>query len=119
MQFKFNQDPDGQTPTSWPVSDASIVTIKGIKWSITHLLQGSQYADKFGGGIFNHAFLNTYSYHRQHAPVDCKAVEARIIQGQVYLETTVIFTREEIPPGRPSCNRAEQPQLQPRDARRA
>ena len=92
MQFKFNEDPDGQNPTSWPVSDASIVTIKGIQWSITDLLQGSQFADKFAGGVFTHAFLNTYSYHRQHAPVDGKVVEARVIQGQVYLETTVVST---------------------------
>ena len=44
------------------------------------------------GGVFTHAFLNTYSYHRQHASVDCKVVEARVIQGQVYLETTVVST---------------------------
>ena len=68
----------------------SIVTIKNIPWSILDLLSGSQYADKFGGGVFTHAFLNTYSYHRQHAPVDGKVVEARVIPGQVYLETEVV-----------------------------
>ena len=76
--------------TSWPVSEDSIVTIKGIPWPITDLLKDSKYADQFAGGVFTHAFLNTYSYHRQHAPVDGKVVEAKVIQGQAYLETEVI-----------------------------
>ena len=33
-----------------------------------------------------HAFLNTTDYHRQHAPVAGKVVEARNIQGTAYLE---------------------------------
>jgi phosphatidylserine decarboxylase len=75
--------------TSWPVSEDSIVTIKGIPWPIMDLLKDSKYADQFAGGVFTHAFLNTYSYHRQHAPVDGKVVEAKVIQGQAYLETEV------------------------------
>jgi phosphatidylserine decarboxylase len=56
------------------------------------LLKGSTYADTFGGGVFTRAFLNTHSYYRQHAPVDGKVVEARVTQGQFYLETTVVST---------------------------
>ncbi|MCJ1485937.1 hypothetical protein MMC06_006113 [Schaereria dolodes] len=73
----------------WEVSASSHVNIKNIDWNIRDLLKGSQYADSFDGGIFMHSFLNTFDYHRQHAPVDGKVVEARTIEGQVYLEVVV------------------------------
>jgi phosphatidylserine decarboxylase len=73
----------------WPVDASSQVNIKNVEWNILDLLKESQFADKFEGGIFMHSFLNTFDYHRQHAPVDGKVVEARVIPGQVYLEVTV------------------------------
>ena len=60
--------------------------IKGIQWSIHQLLEGSEYADRFRGGIFTHSFLNTFDYHRWHAPVRGTILEARVIQGQAYLD---------------------------------
>lgn len=36
-----------------------------------------------------HAFLNTFDYHRQHAPVAGRVVEANVIQGLAYLEVLV------------------------------
>ena len=74
---------------SWEVSAASQVNIKNIVWNVQDLLKGSKYAKHFEGGIFMHSFLNTFDYHRQHAPVGGTVVEARTIQGQVYLEVTV------------------------------
>ncbi|CAO2658719.1 Nn.00g064420.m01.CDS01 [Neocucurbitaria sp. VM-36] len=44
------------------------------------------YAPKFEGGIWMHAFLNTFDYHRQHAPVGGTVVEANVIPGLAYLE---------------------------------
>ena len=48
-----------------------------------------------------HSFLNTYDYHRQHAPVDGKVVESRNIAGQVYLEVEVV---EDPKTGKPSLH---------------
>ncbi|PKK56340.1 phosphatidylserine decarboxylase-related protein [Rhizophagus irregularis] len=53
------------------------------------LLANSKYANDFGGGKFMHAFLAPYDYHRLHAPVDGKVLEAKVIPGQTYLEVNV------------------------------
>ena len=85
----------------WPISETSsinvygknqdnVVTVKGIRWSIEQLLEGSEYADRFRGGVFTHSFLNTYDYHRWHAPVQGKVLEARVIPGQAYLDVDVV-----------------------------
>ncbi|CZR66891.1 related to phosphatidylserine decarboxylase proenzyme [Phialocephala subalpina] len=74
---------DGQ----WEIRSDSGVTIKTIHWKNSELLEGSPFADRFTQGIFTHAFLNPAEYHHQHAPVGGKVVEARVIPGQVYLET--------------------------------
>lgn len=76
----------------WQVSQKSKIyvenklSIKGIQWSIHQLLEGSEYADRFKGGIFAHSFLNVFDYHRWHAPVRGKVLEARVLQGQAYLD---------------------------------
>jgi len=70
-----------------------VVDIKGIQWSIRELLKDSKYADRFKGGIFCHMFLNSIDYHRWHTPVQGKVVEARVIQGQCYLDVNVAQKR--------------------------
>jgi phosphatidylserine decarboxylase len=65
---------------------AKPLSIKGIEWSIHQLLEGSDYADRFNGGLFTHSFLNVFDYHRWHAPVRGKVVESRVLQGQAYLD---------------------------------
>ncbi len=60
--------------------------IKGILWSIDQLLDCSEYAERFRGGIFTHSFLNTFDYHRWHSPVAGTVIEKKIIQGQAYLD---------------------------------
>ncbi len=75
---------DGQ----WEVNAESQVNVKGLEWSIEELLQGSKYKDDFKGGIWIHQFLNTTDYHRQHAPVGGKVLEAREIQGATWLGVT-------------------------------
>lgn len=80
----------------WQISEQSKIyveqdrlNIKGIQWSIHQLLAGSAYADRFRGGIFTHSFLNTFDYHRWHAPVRGKVLEARVIQGQTFMDIGV------------------------------
>ncbi|KAH6880634.1 phosphatidylserine decarboxylase-domain-containing protein [Thelonectria olida] len=68
------------------IESGGIVYIKNLPWTIGTLLQGSEYAKEFEGGIWMHAFLNTFNYHRQHSPVSGKVLEAKNIQGAAYLE---------------------------------
>lgn len=74
------------TPVGAPLPGKSSIVVKHIEWPIEELLQDSEYADTFAGGIFCHSFLNTYDYHRLHTSVAGKVLEAKFIPGQVYLE---------------------------------
>ncbi|KAF3056551.1 Phosphatidylserine decarboxylase proenzyme 2 [Daldinia childiae] len=67
-----------------PVEDGT-VTIKGFYWTIKKLVQGSV---DFNVVSFMHAFLGPTDYHRQHAPVSGRVVEAKVIQELVYLQVT-------------------------------
>lgn len=77
---------DGQ----WEIREDSHVTVKNLHWKVSELLEGSPYKDRFRNGLFMHAFLSPADYHRQHAPVGGKVVEARVIPGQVYLEVEAV-----------------------------
>ncbi len=82
----------------WEIRADSGVTVKGLDWKIAELLEGSPYKDEFLGGNFVHAFLNTSDYHRQHAPISGKVIEARVIQGCEYVNVIAIPDPEN--PGR-------------------
>jgi phosphatidylserine decarboxylase len=71
---------------AWNIDSNNLVNIKGLEWPISSLLAGSEYADRFAGGTWAHAFLNTFDYHRQHAPVAGTVVEASNIEGLCYLQ---------------------------------
>ncbi len=73
---------DGQ----WEIRADSHITLKGLHWQISELMEGSPYLDRFRNGIFMHAFLGPTDYHRLHAPVGGTVREARVIPGQVYLQ---------------------------------
>jgi phosphatidylserine decarboxylase len=77
---------DGQ----WEVRTDSHVTVKNLHWKISELLEGSPYKDRFTNGLFMHSFLSPADYHRQHAPVGGKVLEARVVPGQVYLEVEAL-----------------------------
>lgn len=62
---------------------------KIFTYSIEELLKDSEYADRFKGGIFMHSFLNSVDYHRWNSPVAGKVLEAKVIQGQNYLNVSV------------------------------
>ncbi len=78
----------------WPISTSvgdplpapASVVIKHIEWPIRELLRDSAYAADFEGGVFCHSFLNTFDYHRMHAPVSGTVLEAKFISGQVHLQ---------------------------------
>ena len=70
--------------------EAQMIEAKGMRWSIAELLLGSRFADRFAGGVFSHVALRTFDYHRFHSPVSGTVLEARIIQGQAYLDVDVI-----------------------------
>jgi|SRR5271156_2109114 len=55
----------------WHIDDKNTVPIKTLLWPISALLEGApkEYIDRFKDGIWCHAFLNAFDYHRQHAPV--------------------------------------------------
>jgi phosphatidylserine decarboxylase len=72
-----------------PLPAAPSIVVKHIQWPIRELLADSEHADDFEGGILCHSFLNTFDYHRQHAPVSGKVLEAKFIPGQVYLEVNL------------------------------
>lgn len=74
----------------WDIGPKGYVVIKDVPWGINDLLADSQYAERFNGGVFTHSFLNTFDYHRQHAPVSGKVVECKNIEGYAYFETVVM-----------------------------
>lgn len=86
---------DAKFDIALPVEDGGVVKIKDVPWSITQLLdhdQGDTIGPSFAGGMFCHSFLAPNDYHRLHAPVSGRVVEATVIEGLCYLE--VVFVRE-------------------------
>jgi phosphatidylserine decarboxylase len=74
----------------WPISPQSTIDVKGLRWTIAQLLDGSPYAARFANGVFTHSGLRTFDYHRCHAPVAGIVREARLIKGQAYLEVDTV-----------------------------
>lgn len=70
----------------WEIRTDSNITVKNLNWTVIELLDESPYRDRFTNGIFMHSFLSPADYHRQHAPLSGKVLEARVIHGQVYLD---------------------------------
>ena len=70
----------------WQINADSTITVKGVKWAIADLLEGSPYADAFQNGIYMHSFLFVDDYHRYHVPVAGEIKEVRSIHGRVYLD---------------------------------
>jgi phosphatidylserine decarboxylase precursor len=70
----------------WPIDGDSNITVKGVTWAISELLDGSPYKDAFRNGVYMHSFLYVDDYHRYHVPVAGTVKEIRKIQGRVYLD---------------------------------
>ncbi|KAI0333348.1 hypothetical protein GY45DRAFT_1334904 [Cubamyces sp. BRFM 1775] len=84
---------DGVWPINEETADVTTFDVKGVPWSISQLLDdeasGTYFGSMFAGGVFTHSFLNTTDYHRQHAPVAGRVVEAKVIPGLCYLEVVL------------------------------
>ena len=83
------------------ISSSSTLTAKGLTWSISELLANSAFKDCFEGGMWMHGFISESDYHRFHAPVGGKVVEARVVSGQHYalIDTMDIETEMDAPKG--------------------
>lgn len=81
----------------WPVNDdeATVTTfdVKGVPWHISQLLYDeatkTDWGPLFAGGVFTHSFLAPDDYHRQHAPVSGRILDAKVIPGLCYLEVVL------------------------------
>ena len=60
--------------------------VKGQPYSVVDMLGHDSLAEKFVGGTIYQAFLSALSYHRWHAPVSGKIVNAYVIDGTYYSE---------------------------------
>ncbi|KAK2607653.1 hypothetical protein N8I77_006316 [Diaporthe amygdali] len=94
---------------AWQIDEEEQVNIKGLKWKISELLQSSQYSSYFKGGIWMHAFLNTFDYHRQHAPVGGTVVEANVIQSLAYMQVVADEDTGELKPHRSCVSKEPKP----------
>jgi phosphatidylserine decarboxylase len=81
---------DGTWPVESPSVEITTFDVKGVPWAISQLLDDFKLGPMFAGGVFTHSFLGPSDYHRQHAPVAGKVVDAKVIPGICYLE--VIFS---------------------------
>lgn len=59
---------------------------KGQEYSLIDMLDGSPYAESFIGGDVLQSFLAGSDYHRWHAPIGGKVIEARVIAGLTFSE---------------------------------
>jgi phosphatidylserine decarboxylase len=73
----------------WQINQRNEVIVKGLRWSIDELLEGTSYADRFKGGVFTHMFLNTFDYHRWHTPVQGRVLETNVVQALAYLDVGI------------------------------
>ncbi len=80
---------------SWQIDKDSEITVKGLKWKISQLLdldpQEHPQASKelkaaFAKGVYTHSYLSAHDYHRFHVPVSGTVKYAYIIEGQVALD---------------------------------
>ncbi|KAE8151413.1 phosphatidylserine decarboxylase-domain-containing protein [Aspergillus avenaceus] len=85
---------------AYAITDDSEVVLKNVPWKVSDLLgpygskevpgeEGTTYGDLFKEGLWTHVFLNSFDYHRQHAPVSGTVEVIDVIQGAAYLEVLV------------------------------
>jgi phosphatidylserine decarboxylase len=70
----------------WSINGQARLAVKGETYSISQLLAGSPYSDRFSGGLFTHSYLDTTDYHRYHTPVCGIVKEARVIPGRAFVD---------------------------------
>ncbi|KAJ5589126.1 hypothetical protein N7537_011804 [Penicillium hordei] len=68
------------------ISAQSTFKVKGVDWSIKELIRAIDGVKTYGNGSFIHTTLAVADYHRLHAPVEGKVVQATITQDHFYLK---------------------------------
>jgi phosphatidylserine decarboxylase len=76
---------DSEYEGQWEISSDADIIVKGKKYSIVELMEGSAYKDHFNGGIFTHSFLAVTDYHRIHVPVSGSIKEVKIVPGKTWV----------------------------------
>lgn len=71
---------------AWPIEEKSTIIIKDLSLSISQLLAGSSFQDRFRGGLFTHSFLDVNDYHRFHLPIGGVVKEIRKIPGHAMMD---------------------------------
>ncbi|KAA8649636.1 hypothetical protein EYZ11_002652 [Aspergillus tanneri] len=85
---------------AYEINDESEVVLKHIPWKVKDLLgkygeaelpddSNLTYGEIFKDGLWTHVFLNSFDYHRQHAPVSGVVEVIDTIKGAAYLEVQV------------------------------
>lgn len=82
------------------ISPLSTINAKGLTWNISELMADSPFKDYFKSGRWMHGYNATSDYHRIHAPVGGKVVEARVMSGQHYALIEVLELDTEQPDSR-------------------
>jgi len=79
FQHSYDIDADSNIPAT---------TIKDTHkyGNIKQLIEGSDYAESFGGGIFVHYMLPPSAYHRFHLPVAGRVEETFLVSGTVFMQ---------------------------------
>lgn len=66
------------------VKDGQILQVKGVSYSVSSLLGGSQFADVFKGGTFFNFYLSPKDYHQVHSPVSGEIYASSCIKGKLW-----------------------------------
>lgn len=68
------------------VKERDLFWIKAQPYSLVHMLDDTQMAERFNGGTIYQAFLSALSYHRWHSPISGTVLKTRVIDGTYYSE---------------------------------
>ena len=71
--------------------------VKGQWYSLRHMLNEDELAEKFVGGTIYQAFLSALNYHRWHSPVKGRVIKAYKIPGTYYSATRNVGIDEASP----------------------
>lgn len=85
----FAEDPDllpspadGRFQAIDEIAGDTVLQAKGMPYSVAELLGGAPEGVELDGGAAWTIYLSPRDYHRVHAPIDCRLVEVRWIQGE-------------------------------------
>lgn len=75
---------DGTIAETGQIDGERTFLVKGQRYTVDELLNGSPHTARYRGGGFAVIYLSPANYHRIHAPADARVVETDAIAGKVY-----------------------------------